>query len=149
MQITGTVEAILQVKGHDVWSVSPDDTVFEAISLMAHHKAGALVVMEKGRLIGVVSERDYTRKVALKGRSSRQTSVREILTESPYTVSPETSVEECLKIMSEKRIRHLPVMRGDQVTGVISISDLVDWIIGAQRAAITQLESYIRGQYPA
>lgn len=149
MKITGTVEAVLQLKGWNVWSVGPEDTVFEAIRRMADANVGALVVLEGGRLIGVISERDYTRKVALQGRSSRQTYVREILTGNPFTVSPETSVEECLKIMSEKKIRHLPVLRGDAVVGVISVSDLVDWIINVQRAAIDQLESYISGKYPA
>ncbi|HOK76712.1 MAG TPA: CBS domain-containing protein [Verrucomicrobiota bacterium] len=149
MKITGTVEAVLQLKGWNVCSVGPEDTVFEAIRRMAEANVGALVVLEGGKLIGVISERDYTRKVALQGRSSKQTSVREILTGNPYTVSPETSVEECLKIMSEKKIRHLPVLRGDAVVGVISVSDLVDWIIKAQRAAIDQLESYISGRYPA
>lgn len=149
MKITGTVEAVLQLKGWNVCSVGPEDTVFEAIRRMAEANVGALVVLEGGKLIGVISERDYTRKVALQGRNSKQTSVREILTGNPYTVSPETSVEECLKIMSEKKIRHLPVLRGDAVVGVISVSDLVDWIMNAQRAAIDQLESYISGRYPA
>lgn len=149
MKIPGTVEAVLQSRGSQVWSVSPDDTVFEAIRRMAEANVGALVVLEGTKLVGVISERDYTRKVALQGRSSRQTLVREILTGNPYTVSPETSVEECLKIMCEKKIRHLPVMRGDKVTALISMGDLVSWIMNVQRAAIDQLESYISGQYPA
>ncbi len=149
MQITGTVEAILQAKGNAVWSVGPDEMVFDAIRVMAEHNVGALLVMDGPKLVGVVSERDYTRKVALQGRSSRQTRVREILTEKVFAVSLETSIEQCMKIMSEQRVRHLPVMRGDSAIGVISVSDLVDWIIGAQRATIDQLQSYISGQYPA
>lgn len=136
---------ILSQKGDVVWSISPDQTVLEAIQLMADKNVGALLVTKGEELVGVLSERDYTRKVALKGRSSRDTPVREIITGRVVTVSPEHSVEECMRLMTEHRIRHLPVMEGSKILGVISIGDLVNSIISHQTSAIHQLETYITG----
>ncbi len=143
-----TVEAILNVKGRQVWSVTPDTTVFEAIRLMAERNVGALPVMEGDRLVGIMSERDYARKVALLGKNSRSTPVREILTPALHTVTPRTTIAECMALMTDKRIRHLPVLEGGKVVGIISIGDLVNWIIHAQAAAIDQLQAYIAGGYP-
>jgi CBS domain-containing protein len=148
MEVTGTVEALLSDKGRDVFGISPDKTVFEAIEQLSERNIGALLVMEEGHLIGVFSERDYTRKVALAGRNSRETRVREIITGRIVSVSPTTPVPECMRQMIENRVRHLPVLDGDQVVGVISIGDLVNFIMNAQRATIEQLHSYISGGYP-
>jgi CBS domain-containing protein len=149
MDIIGNVEAILKRKGNAVHSVRPTDTVFEAIKRLAEVNVGALLVMEEGRLVGVFSERDYTRKVALQGRDSRTTPVRDVITNRLFTVSPAATVSECLRLMVDNRIRHLPVVQDSNVVGVISIGDLVNWIISSQTAAIEQLESYISGGYPA
>lgn len=148
MEVTGTVEAVLGNKGRDVYGISPHNTVYEAIEQLAARNIGALLVMENGRLVGVFSERDYTRKVALAGRNSRETRVREIITGRVVTVAPATSVPDCMRLMIENRVRHLPVMDGDKVVGVISIGDLVNFIMNAQRATIEQLHSYIAGGYP-
>jgi len=148
MEVTGTVEALLSGKGREVHGVSPDSTVFEAIEQLADRNIGALLVMEAGRLIGVFSERDYTRKVALAGRNSRETRVREIITGRIVAVGPSTPVPECMRLMIDNRVRHLPVMEGDHVVGVVSIGDLVNFIMNAQAATIEQLHSYISGGYP-
>ena len=148
MEVTGTVEALLSGKGRNVYGVSPDSTVFDAIEQLAERNIGALLVMENGRLIGVFSERDYTRKVALAGRNSRETRVREIITGRIVSVDPSTLVPECMRLMIENRVRHLPVLDGDQVVGVVSIGDLVNFIMNAQAATIEQLHSYISGGYP-
>jgi CBS domain-containing protein len=143
---TGTISEILQHKGGAVWCVSPTATVYEAIEMMAAKNVGALLVTEEnGKLIGIISERDYTRKVALRGKSSKATPVREILTGAIQHVSPSHSVEECMRLMTEHRIRHLPVVEADKIVGVISIGDLVNWIITAQSSTIHQLEAYITG----
>jgi CBS domain-containing protein len=115
---------------------------------MADKNIGALLVMNGPRLLGVVSERDYTRKVALNGKSSRETQVREIISTPLISATPDHTVEDCMRLMTANRVRHLPVMDGSQVLGIVSIGDLVNWIISAQSVAITQLESYIAGQYP-
>jgi CBS domain-containing protein len=146
--IAGNVSAVLNQKGCQVWSIPPDATVFDAIELMAERNVGALPVMDAERLVGIVSERDYTRKVALKGKASKQTLVQEIMFSPVIPVSPEHTVEECLHIMTENRVRHLPVLEGDSVVGIVSIGDLVNWTISAQTATISHLESYITGQYP-
>ncbi len=148
MEVTGTVEAMLSGKGRGVFGISPDSTVYEAIEQLAQRNIGALLVMEGGKLIGVFSERDYTRKVALAGRNSRETRVREIITGRIVSVSPSTPVPECMRLMIESRVRHLPVLDGDEVVGVLSIGDLVNFIMNAQRATIEQLHSYIAGGYP-
>jgi CBS domain-containing protein len=144
---TGTINEILQQKGNVAWDISPDATVFEAIEKMAEKNIGALLVIERGKLVGIISERDYTRKVALKGKSSKEARVREILSGSVMAVTPNHSVEECMRLMTEHRIRHLPVLEGDKIAGVVSIGDLVNWIISAQSTTIRQLETYITG-YP-
>jgi len=141
------IREILANKGSTVWSITPEATVLEAIQMMADKNVGALLVTNEGRLLGVLSERDYTRKIVLKGRSSKDTPVRDILSGRVLTVSPAHTVEECLRLMTEHRIRHLPVMDGAKILGVISIGDLVNWIISAQSSTIQQLETYITG-YP-
>jgi CBS domain-containing protein len=146
--ITGTIDEILQHKPANLWSIAPDATVFDAIHLMADKNIGALLVMAGDRLVGVISERDYTRKVALKGKSSRDTQVREILSTPAISVTPDHTVEECMRLMTEHRVRHLPVLENARVVGILSIGDLVNWIISRQSVTITQLESYISGQYP-
>jgi len=145
--IPGVINEILSNKSSQIWSVAPDATVFEAIQLMADKNIGALPVIAGNQLVGVVSERDYTRKVALKGKSSKDTMVREILA-TPVTATPSHTVEECMKLMTTNRVRHLPVLDGEKVVGLVSIGDLVNWIISAQSVTINQLESYITGHYP-
>lgn len=140
-----TVRHLLQDKGTTVHAVGPEDSVFEAISRMAEHGIGALLVMEGERLVGILSERDYARQVILKGRSSRETKVREIMTEKVVCVRPDRSVEDCMALMTDKRVRHLPVIEGDQVQGVISIGDVVRAVIAERDFHIQQLESYITG----
>lgn len=143
----GTIGEILHNKGSGVWSIVPDATVYEAIKMMADKNVGALLVTDKGRLIGIISERDYTRKVALRGKSSRQTSVREILSGQVINVTPAHTVEDCMRLMTDHRVRHLPVLEGNQIVGVVSIGDLVNYIISAQTSTIHQLQTYITG-YP-
>lgn len=148
METSATVETILKVKGRNVWSVSPDLTVFESLALMAEKNVGALLVLDGERLVGIVSERDYARKVVLQGKNSRTTLVRDILTPAVHHVGPESTISECLEMMTDRRIRHLPVLEHGRVVGVVSIGDLVNWIIRTQRAAIDQLQAYIAGGYP-
>ena len=140
-----TVKEILRTKGRDVWSIAPDATVYDALKLMADKNVGAVLVMEADNLVGVLSERDYARKVILHGKSSRDTSVREIMTERVVYVRPEQTAEECMALMTGKRVRHLPVLEDDQVIGVISIGDVVKNIISEQEFIIDQLEHYISG----
>ena len=149
MEIAGSVSAILAHKGSAVWSIAPDATVFDAIQLMADKNVGALPVMENGRLAGIISERDYTRKVILKGKSSKETPVKDIMTQELVTVDSSDSVTVCMRLMTDKRIRHLPVMEGSKMVGLVSIGDLVRRIISAQTATIDNLEKYITGDYPA
>ena len=139
------ISSLLHHKGAAAWSIAPEATVFDAIKLMAEKNIGALLVMSGGKLNGVVTERDYTRKVALRGKSSRETRVREIISEKIIFVTPHDSVEDCMKLMTENRVRHLPVLDGEKVAGIISIGDLVNWTISAQDAAIAQMEQYIAG----
>lgn len=141
----GTISEILCHKGNNVWSISPDETVFDAIELMAEKNIGALLVIEANRLVGILTERDYTRKVALKGKSSKQTAVREILTGDVIHATPDHTIEECMRLMTEHRVRHLPVLEADRIVGVVSIGDLVNWIITAQSSTIHQLQTYISG----
>jgi CBS domain-containing protein len=142
---TGTINEILTNKGSSVWTISPDATVFEAIQVMADKNVGALLVTDNEKLVGVISERDYTRKVAIKGKSSKELKVREILTERMTHVTPNHSVEDCMRLMTEHRVRHLPVLDGTAIKGVVSIGDLVNWIISAQTSTIRQLQTYISG----
>lgn len=149
MEIESTIDAILTHKGSKVWTIGPKATVFEAIKLMADKNVGAVLVTEGGKLLGVLSERDYTRKVVLKGKSSRETPVSDILTADPVTAAPGDKVMDCMRIMTERRIRHLPVVDDGKIEGVISIGDLVNWIISTQSATIDQLNKYISGgEYP-
>ncbi len=131
-----TVEDILKVKGRHVWSVTPDTTVFEALELMAKHEIGAVVVLEDERVVGVMSERDYARKVILKGRASKDTLVRSIMTEKVTTVQPTTTIEECMALMTNQRIRHLPVVDQGKLVGLVSIGDVVKAIISEQQYVI-------------
>ena len=146
--ISGTIDDILQHKPAQLWTISADSTVFDAIQQMADKNIGALLVMNGNQLVGVVSERDYTRKVAIKGKSSRETKVREIISTPMISATPHHTVEECMRLMTTNRVRHLPILHGNDVVGIVSIGDLVNWIISAQSVTITQLESYITGQYP-
>lgn len=140
-----TVKQILRDKGSSVLSIEPDATVFDALTLMAEKNVGALLVLEERRLIGILSERDYARKVILKGKSPLKTPVREIMTERVMFVRPEQTVEECMALMTEKHVRHLPVLVGDQLVGVVSIGDLVKASLDEKDFMIKQLENYITG----
>ncbi len=143
-----TVCSILETKGSEVWWISSEATVFEAIALMDEKRVGALMVVSGGALVGVISERDYARKVILKGRSSHETLVREIMSSPAITVGRQDTLDECMRLMTNHRIRHLPVIEGRQLAGVISIGDLTKAIISAQAGAVHQLSSYISGKYP-
>ncbi len=138
-----TLNLLLQKKGRDIWSVSPNDTVFDALRLMAEKGIGAVLVMEGGRVVGVLSERDYARKVALEGRTSRDTPVRDIMTSRVVYARADQTIEEAMAIMTEKRVRHLPVMANGELVGVVSIGDLVKEIISDQQFMIDQLINYI------
>lgn len=147
MDVSGTIGAILNRKGTEIFSIAPDATVFEAIELMASKNVGALLVVKGGELVGMISERDYTRKVMLRGKRSRETPVHEIMSSQLTIVTSQEPVEACLRTMTERRVRHLPVVDGEVLRGVISIGDLVKWVISAQSATIAHLESYISGGY--
>ena len=138
-----TVRQLLQAKGKQVFAIGPEARVIEALKLMAEKEVGALVVMEGGVLVGVLSERDYARKVILLGKSSHDIPVREIMTAKVITVQPRYTVDECLALMTDKRIRHLPVLDGERLCGIVSIGDLVKEIIAEQQQTIQQLEAYI------
>jgi CBS domain-containing protein len=149
MEIHGTVRDILQNKGETVWSTTPGNTVYEAIGLMGEKNIGALIVVENGEVVGVLSERDYSRKVVLQGRTSRDTLVGEILTRPAVTVRRKDTIEKCMQLMTGQRIRHLPVVTEDnRPIGLISIGDLVNWVMQSQRHTIMQLHGYISGEYP-
>ena len=138
------VSELLKKRDGTLWHVRPDEMVYSALELLARYEAGALMVMEGGHLIGVFSERDYTRKIALQGRNSKETRVDEIMTRNVITVSPSTRTRNCMALMSEKKIRHLPVVDGAMVLGMISIRDILDDIIADHEATIAQLENYIQ-----
>jgi len=148
MNAIGTINDILNQKGAAVWCISPDSTVFEAIQMMADKNIGALLVTQNDKLIGILTERDYTRKVALKGKSSKQTCVKEILSGELIHVTPAHTVDECMRLMTAHRVRHLPVLNRGEILGIVSIGDLVNWIISVQNITIHQLQTYIAG-YPA
>lgn len=137
------VKNILDSKGNDIWRVAPDDSVLDAIKTMAEKGVGALLVMNDASLVGIISERDYARKVILEGRSSKKTPVKDIMSAEVVCARPEQTVEECMLLMTENRIRHLPVMQDEKVVGVLSIGDLVKAIIEEQHFTIKQLEMYI------
>jgi CBS domain-containing protein len=140
-----TVRHIVDQKGHQVWSVHPGDTVYEAIKLMADKDVGALMVLDGGKIVGIVTERDYARNVFLKGRGSPQTLVGEIMACKVACVTPDKTIEECMAIMTARRVRHLPVINDDELLGLVSIGDLVKSIISDREFVIEQLEHYIRG----
>ncbi len=143
-----TLRDILEEKGHEVYWLPPDATVYQAIEMMATKSVGALLVIDQGRLVGIISERDYARKVILKGKSSKETLVREIMSSPVIYVSPDCPVEEAMKLMTEKRIRHLPVLEGDRIVGIVSIGDVVKFLVKEQAATIRYLHAYITGSYP-
>ena len=141
------VRHLLRDKGNSVWSISPNITVFHALERLAEKHIGALVVVENDKVVGMFSERDYARKVILKGKSSVNTTVAELMSTTVYTVSPADTIEECMEIMSERRIRHLPVVEDETLVGLISIGDVVNHIISHQQFKIRELEKYITGSY--
>ena len=138
------VSELLKTRDGILWHVRPTDTVFEALQMLAEYEVGALMVMESGALVGVISERDYTRKIALQGRSSKDSRVTDIMSSKVFTVGPNTGTRACMALMSDKKIRHVPVVEGGTVLGMISIRDLMDDIIADHEATIAQLESYIQ-----
>lgn len=146
--LRGTASDMLDIKGTVVHSIGPRQTVYEAIAAMTEHRAGALVVMDDDSLVGIVSERDYTRKVILQGRASKDTRVEEIMTSKVLTVTPETSLSACLQMVNEHRVRHLPVVRGDRVVGVLSVGDLIRAVLEQQAETIQSLNSFIGADYP-
>jgi len=141
----GTVRHILQKKGHSIFSVVPTSTVYSALELMFEKNVGSLLVMENGRFAGIFTERDYARKVILKGKASKETLVREVMSEHPLSVTPDETVEDCMKLMTKKFIRHLPVIEDGELVGLISIGDIVKYIIEEQQFIIDNLEHYITG----
>ncbi|MBA2411651.1 MAG: CBS domain-containing protein [Burkholderiaceae bacterium] len=147
MNVTGTIDAILNQKSGEIWSISPDATVYDAIAMMAEKNIGALVVVQEEQLVGILSERDYTRKVMLRGKRSRETFVKEIMSTQLTTVDSKESVDDCLRFMTDKRVRHLPVVDDGKLRGVISIGDLVKHVISVQSATLDHLERYISGGY--
>ncbi len=148
MELTDAVRSVLKEKGDEIWSVTPEALVYDAIEAMAGKHVGALLVISNSKLVGVVSERDYARKVILQGKSSKQTRVEEIMTSPVLFVAPQHTVEDSMRIMTNNRIRHLPVVENEKVLGVVSIGDLVKWIISAQEETIHYLYAYVGGKYP-
>ena len=140
-----SISEILEDKGNQVWNVTPETVVFDAIKMMADKNIGALAVMEGDRVMGILSERDYTRKVVLQGKSSKTTQVREIISGQVVSATREHTVDDCLRLMTKHRIRHLPVLQDNKLVGIVSIGDLVNSVISAQRTTIEQLQTYISG----
>ena len=149
IRMSGTIGSVLKQKGNEVWFITPDQSVYDAIEKMAFKAVGALLVLSGGKLVGIISERDYARKVILQGKHSKETPVHEIMTTHLVTVTRQHSVDDCMRLMSDHRIRHLPVMEDDRLVGVVSIGDLVKAIITEQAQTIDQLHTYIGGGYPA
>jgi CBS domain-containing protein len=149
MQHDEPIRCLLQEKGSAVFTISPDTTVYDALAIMANREIGALIVMNGDRIEGIVSERDYARKVILQGRSSRETPVRDIMTSGLLSVGPAESVDECMRLMTENKVRHLPVISEGRLMGIVSLGDLVKWIITSQRDTIQHLHAYISGGYPS
>jgi len=148
MEIHGTVRDILQNKGGEVWTTTLQSTVYDAIGLMGEKNIGALVVVDGGEVVGVLSERDYSRKVVLQGRTSRDTLVGDILSRPANIVNCGDSIETCMQLMTSRRIRHLPVVEDGRLIGLVSMGDLVNWVMHSQRHTIQQLQGYISGEYP-
>ena len=145
MELTGKISSLIAKKGGQVWSLAPTASVYDAIAMMAEKEIGALPIVDGGKLLGIVSERDYARKVFLKGKSSKETPVTEIMSSPVVSITPSQTVEECMHMVTDKRIRHLPVVEGGRLVGIVSIGDLVNWVITAQRETINHLEAYIAG----
>jgi CBS domain-containing protein len=143
----GKVRDILRIKGSSIFSVKPTTTIYEALELMMEKNIGALLVSDHGKLVGIFSERDYARKVVLKGKASKDTTIQQAMTENPVTVTPDTSIDECMKLMTSRFIRHLPVLQDADLAGMISIGDVVKFIIDEQRYIIEDLEHYITGHH--
>jgi len=144
-----TVRQLLQTKGNQIWSIQPQSTVYDALQLMSDKNVGALLVIEKEKPVGIFSERDYARKVILKGKSSKSTTVGELMTREILYVSPDDTIESCMALMTKKRTRHLPVFEDDKLVGIVSIGDVVNHIISDREFTIRQLEKYITGGYAA
>lgn len=148
LKLSGTIESVLKEKGSSVWSVSPRQTVYDAIELMADKSVGALPVVAEGKLVGILSERDYARKVILKGKSSATTLVQEIMSSPVIFVSLKHPVDECLEIMTKNHIRHLPVLDADHLLGIVCMRDLVRWALSEREETIEHLHTYINASYP-
>ena len=148
MNLVDTIGLVLKQKVQNIWSVPPEAWVYDAIEMMADKHVGALLVISDGKLVGILSERDYARKVILQGRGSKQTQVKEIMSSPVIFVRPEHTVEDCMRFMTNNRIRHLPVLENEKVLGVVSIGDLVKWVVSAHEETIHQLQHYITGSYP-
>jgi CBS domain-containing protein len=148
VNLSDTIGMVLKQKGQTIWSLGPEAWVYDAIELMASKHVGALLVISNDKLVGIISERDYARKVILQERSSKRTQVREIMTSPVIVVRADHTVEDCMRFMTANRIRHLPVVENEKLLGVVSIGDLVKWIVSAQEETIQQLQHYIAGRYP-
>lgn len=148
-KLRGSVGLVLKRKGGEIWSVAPHQTVYESIEKMADKAVGALLVMSAGKLVGIISERDYARKIILKGKSSKTTLVGEVMTSPVIVVTPDKPVDECMSIMTTNRIRHLPIVQNEGVLGVVSIGDMVKWIVSEQEETIEHLQNYIGATYPS
>jgi CBS domain-containing protein len=148
MNLGDTIRMVLKEKSRDIWSLDPEASVYDAVEMMANKGVGALLVISDSKLVGIISERDYARKVILQERSSKQTRVKEIMTSPVIVVRRDNTVEDCMRLMTENRFRHLPVVENQKVLGVVSIGDLVKWMVSAQAETIEQLQHYIAGSYP-
>ena len=142
-----TIAQLLNVKGNQIWSIEPKATIFEALEIMSEKEIGALLVMEDGKLTGIFSERDYARKVILKGKSSKETLVEELMTKKVFYIDPQKTINDCMAMMTAKRIRHVPVIEDNQVMGIVTIGDVVNQIISEQEVTINHLENYITGSH--
>jgi len=148
LRLDGTIASILKEKGNAAWSVSPQRTVYDAIEMMAEKSVGALLVVAEGKLVGIISERDYARKVILRGKSSATTLVHEIMSSPVIFVTAKHRVDECMDLMTKNRVRHLPVIENERIAGIVSIGDLVRWAISEQQETIEHLHNYISAKYP-